>query len=302
MSKTLHNVVYPPLPLEAWEQTKNTLHLFIQIVGKIRLGLFPKTNHWWHAPLYISTRGLTTRPVPYGEIMFEIEFDFIHHVLSIRTSSGKLEMIELSGTSVAEFYRNVIDTLSELGIDVTIKAIPYDNVSKEAFASNQLKAEYEPHYVQRFWQVLTLVNIVFERFRARYTGKSTPVHLFWHHLDLVVTRFSGKPAPVKEWPSNVEREAYSHEVISFGFWAGDERVREAAFYAYMYPEPVALRKQSLQPAAAIWNTDPGYAMAFLPYAAVQQSKNPSQSIMNFLQSVYQAGCACSDWDAEGFKL
>lgn len=302
MSKILDEAAYPPLPLESWEDTKKTLHLFIQIVGKIRLSLFPKSNHWWHVPLYISTRGLTTRPVPYREMMFEMEFDFIHHVLSIRTSHGKLEMIQLSGISVAEFYRNVIDTLSELGVDVKIKAIPYDIVNKEPFENNHLKAEYDPQYVQRFWHILIAVSTVFERFRAMFTGKSTPVHLFWHHLDLVVTRFSGKPAPIKEWLSNVEREAYSHEVISFGFWAGDELVREAAFYAYMYPEPEALTKQPLQPEAAVWNTDPGYAMAFLPYAAVQQSQNPSQSIMNFLQSSYEAGCACSDWDTDAFKL
>jgi len=296
------HTTYPPLPLEEWEETKKTLHLYIQIIGKIRLALFPKTNHWWHAPLYVSTRGLTTRPVPYHGMMFEIEFDFIHHVLSIRTSDGELELINLDGMSVSKFYRNVICTLLKLGIDVEIKAIPYDNISKEPFESNHFDAMYDKEYVNRFWRILVLVGSVFERYRAMYAGKSTPVHLFWHHLDLVITRFSGKRAPEREWPTNVEREAYSHEVMSFGFWAGDEVVREAAFYAYVYPQPEALTDQQLEPEAAVWNTDPGYAMAFLSYESVRQSQNPSQTIMRFLESAYQAGCACSDWDFKSFDL
>ncbi len=302
MDNEKNNVMYPPLPLEVWESTKNTLHLYIQIVGKIRLALFPKTNHWWHVPLYLSTRGLTTRPVPYSGMLFEMEFDFIHHVLSIRTSKGELELIDLNGPPISKFYNDVINTLLKLGIEVSINTVPYDNVSKESFESNHSEVDYDREHVTRFWRTLVMVGSVFEQFRAMYTGKSTPVHLFWHHLDLVVTRFSGSRAPEKDWPSQVEREAYSHEVMSFGFWAGDTVVREAAFYAYVYPEPEALTEQYLEPAAAVWNTDPGYAMAFLPYESVRQSQDPNQTIMHFLQSAYQAGCACGDWDCRAFEL
>ncbi len=302
MTENSRSCSYPSLPLEAWEETKKTLHLYMQIVGKIRLMLFPKMNHWWHAPLYISARGLTTRPIPYHERLFEIEFDFIYHVLSIKTSNGELELISLNGMSVSQFYHNVMSTLLKLGIDVKIRAIPYDNISKEPFDSNYADIQYDKEYVNRFWRILVLVSIVFEEYRARFMGKSTPVHFFWHHLDLVVSRYSGKLVPQREWPSNVEREAYSHEVMSFGFWAGDEVVREAAFYAYVYPEPEALTEQRLEPKTAVWNTDPGYAMAFLPYESVRKSQNPSETIMRFLESAYQAGCACGEWDCKAFEL
>ena len=302
MDKEIQRCAYPPLPLEEWEETKNILHLYIQVVGKIRLALFPKMNHWWHATLYLSTRGLTTRTIPYQDRLFEIEFDFIYHVLSIKTSKGEHEQIELNGMPVSQFYREVFDALSKLGIDVKILALPYDNISKVPFENNHTDVRYDKEYVNRFWQVLVLVSLVFEKFRAEYTGKSSPVHLFWHHLDLVVTRFSGKRAPDKQWPTNVEREAYSHEVISFGFWAGDDVVREAAFYAYMYPEPEALMDQRLEPEAAVWSDAPGYAMAFLPYEAVRQSRDPASAVMSFLESVYQAGTSCGGWDVKNTAL
>ncbi len=302
MTEDSRSCSYPSLPLEAWEETKKTLHLYIQIVGKIRLMLFPKMNHWWHAPLYISAGGLTTRPIPYHGMLFEIEFDFIHHVLSVKNSNGELELIDLNGMSVSQFYRNVMSSLLKLGVDVEIKAIPYDNISKEPFDSNHANTQYDKEYVNRFWRILVLISAVVDKYRARYTGKSSPVHRFWHHLDLVVSRFSGRPAPQREWPSNVEREAYSHEVMSFGFWAGDEVVREAAFYAYVYPEPEALIEQRLEPETAVWNTDPGYAMAFLPYESVRKSQNPDETIMRFLESAYQAGCACGGWDCKAFEL
>ncbi|VAW73503.1 Ava_C0101 and related proteins, partial [hydrothermal vent metagenome] len=302
MDREIQHSGYPPLPLEAWEETKNTLHLYVQVIGKIRLALFPKMNHWWHATLYLSTRGLTTRTIPYHDGLFEIEFDFIHHVLSIKTSKGEHEQVELNGISVSQFYREVFDALSKLGIEANILAVPYDNVSKVPFENNHVDVRYDKDAVHRFWQVMVAVSSVFERFRAEYTGKSSPVHLFWHHLDLVVARFSGKRAADKEWPSNVEREAYSHEVISFGFWAGDDVVREPAFYAYVYPEPEGLMEQRLEPDAAVWSTAPGYAMAFLPYEAVRQSSDPGQAVMSFLESVYQAGTSCGGWDVKSFAL
>lgn len=302
MDNSIQTSLYPSLELDKWEETKKTLHLFIQIVGKIRLALYPKSNHWWHVPLYVSVRGLTTRPIPYKDTIFEIEFDFIHHVLSIRTSEGHHELIKINNVSVSEFYKSVFSTLKSLGINVDINDLPYDNESKIPFEENYTNNQYDAEYVNRFWRVLVLVNSVFEKFRAKYTGKSTPVQLYWHHLDLVVTRFSGNKAPEREWPTNVEREAYSHEVISFGFWAGDENIREPAFYAYMYPEPDGLERQKIKPDEAIWNTDPGYAMAFLPYEVVRLSDSPEDKILEFLDSVYAAGCSISDWDSSEYEM
>jgi len=302
MDSSIKTPLYPSLDLDKWEETKKTIHLFIQIIGKIRLTLCPKANHWWHAPLYVSVRGLTTRPIPYGDKVLEMEFDFIHHVLSIKTSDGHHELIKINNVSVSEFYKSVFKTLKGLGIELSINAIPYDNESKIAFEENHINDQYDAEYVNRFWKILVLVNTVFERFRAKYTGKSTPVQLYWHHLDLVVTRFSGNLSPERSWPTNVEREAYSHEVISFGFWAGDENIREPAFYAYMYPEPEGLEKQKIKPNEATWNTDPGYAMALLPYEAVRLSESPESKIMEFLDSVYEAGCSISDWDSGKFEM
>ena len=302
MDNNVRTNLYPSLELDKWEKTKKTLHLFIQIIGKIRLALYPKSNHWWHVPLFVSVRGLTTRPIPYGDTIFEIEFDFIHHVLSIRSSHGHHELIKIDNASVSEFYKSVFATLDSLGINVDINDLPYDNESTLPFSENLIDYHYNAEYVNRFWKVLVLVNSVFEKFRAKYTGKSTPVQLYWHHLDLVVTRFSGNKAPEREWPTNVEREAYSHEVISFGFWAGDENIREPAFYAYMYPEPDGLECQKIKPDEAIWNTDPGYAMALLPYEAVRLSASPEAEIMEFLESVYSAGCGISDWNSSEFEM
>lgn len=302
MDMPVTSKLFPPLPLDEWEDTKITLHLLTQIVGKIRLGLFPKTNHWWHAPLYVSPRGLTTRPIPYGDMLFEIEFDFIHHVLAIRTSDGANELIPLRGCTVSQFYRNLMCRLADLGIQVKINAVPYDNVSKEPFETDILHASYDERYVNRFWRILVQVGAVFEQFRARYIGKSTPVHLFWHHLDLVVTRFSGDAAPEHTWPNRVDAEAYSHEVISFGFWAGDEVIREPAFYAYMYPEPQGLAEEPLEPPGAVWNTERGFSMAFLPYERVRTAENPKEQIFAFLESAYQASVRRGGWNTASLEL
>lgn len=302
IEESVTDTLFPDLPYDEWVATKNTLHLYAQIIGKIRLGLFPKTNHWWHAPLYVSTRGLTTRPIPYKDILFEIEFDFIHHVLSIKTSTGQNELVPLNNLSVSQFYRNVFCTLADLGIDVKILALPYDNVSKEPFETDHTHASYDKEYVNRFWRILVQVGSVFENFRSLYIGKSTPVHLFWHHLDLVVTRFSGNAAPEMDWPNNVDKEAYSHEVVSFGFWAGDDAIREPAFYAYTYPEPEGLAQEVLRPQGASWNTDRGFSMAFLPYEIVRNSDNPKGTIMEFLESAYQAAVIRGQWDSESLKL
>jgi len=293
----------PELPLDKWESSKNTLHLFLQIVGKIRMALFPKMNHWWHVPLYVSCRGLTTRPIPYDERMFDISFDFIDHQLQISCSDGRSESFSLQGQSVASFYQSLFDILNTLDIRVSIIAKPYDvSFSTIPFAEDTQHASYDPVWIEKYWQTMSFVNSTFEEFRGRFVGKSTPVHLFWHHTDLALTRFSGKRGPVMEGRSKADQEAYSHEVISFGFWVGDEVVREPAFYAYMYPEPENLTDEKLKPGAAHWNTDFGYSMAFLPYETVRTDNKPQQILLTFLQNAYEVCAKRAHWDIERFKL
>lgn len=302
MSVDFKNSLFPPLPIEEWEDTKNTLHLFLQIVGKIRLRTFPKKNHWWHVPFYVSTRGLTTGPIPYGTILFEMDFDFIDHGLCIKTSDGSSPVLPLENMSVADFYKSVFSLLSDLGIDVNIWAVPYDvpALSTEPFPTDHSHASYDKEYVYRMWRILALVDSIFQVFRGRFIGKSTPVHLFWHHFDLALTRFSGRPASVREGANLVEREAYSHEVISFGFWAGDENVREPAFYAYAYPVPEGLYDEPLKPKEAFWNAQAG--MALLMYNDLRKAESPKQMVLDFLESAYHAGAKTANWDVQAFEL
>ena len=302
MTSTSEQLLFPALPLEEWEQSKITLHLYTQIVGKVRLALFPHKNHWWNVPLYVSGRGLTTRTIPFEDRVFEITFDFISHKLVITCSDGAEREISLfDGLTVAEFYEQFFAKLEELGITVQIKATPYDVPGNtEPFPTDRKNHSYQKEYIHRFWQILVQVDSVFQEFRGRFIGKCTPVHLFWHHLDLALTRFSGKKGPEREGISRVEREAYSHEVISFGFWAGDENVREPAFYAYSYPVPEGLMDEPLKPAEATWNEEAG--MALLMYNDVRSSASPRQSILDFLESVYQAGANRAGWDVEAFDL
>jgi len=297
------NLLFPPLPIEEWEDTKNTLHLFFQIVGKIRLSLFPKTNHWWHVTLYLSPRGITTRPIPYVNITFEIEFDFIDHKLVIKTSDGKVKSFDIDTLSVSDFYKSVFSTLSDLGIDCSIKPVPYDvPFSNTPFESDTEHSSYDKEYVSRYWRIMIQINSVFEEFRAGFTGKSTPVHLYWHHADLAVTRFSGKRAPDLEGGTAADREAYSHEVISFGFWAGDDSVRAPAFYSYTYPEPEGLSGEPLMPEQAVWNTEGAGAMAVLMYDDVRVSDDPIQAILDIMESAYSAGSKLADWNVRGLEL
>ncbi len=294
--------IFPPLPIEEWEDTKNTLHLFFQIVGKVRLTLFPKMNHWWHVTLYLSPRGMTTRPIPYQDMVFQIDFDFFDHKLLIQTSTGDERSFSLENISVSDFYAKLMDYLEDLGIEVKIKADPYDvPFSKEPFQSDKEHSAYDGEYVRRYWQILMQVNSVFEEFRGKFIGKSTPVHLYWHHADLAVTRFSGKKAPDFEGGTAADKEAYSHEVISFGFWAGDDKVRAPAFYSYTYPEPEGLAEQPLSPKEAFWNTDNG-AMAVLMYDDLRKHDNPQAVLLDYLESAYEAGVRCAGWNADEFEL
>ena len=293
---------FPPLPLSEWKPTKNTLHLYLQIVGKIRLSLFPRQNHWWHVPFYVSPGGLTTRPIPFNFGNFQIDFDLIEHKLKITTSDGERRSFDLqNGLTVAEFYKSVFENLSELGIETKIRAVPYEAPSTTPFAEDTENKSYDKEYIEKFRRVLVTVNDIFEEFRGRFTGKSTPVHLFWHSFDLALTRFSGKPAAVSEDAGKVEREAYSHEVISFGFWAGDDNVPAPAFYSYTAPEPENLTGEKLEPETAMWNTDKG-AMAILMYDDARNTDKPRETILKFLESAYQAGAKRADWDTEKFRL
>ncbi len=295
--------IFPPLPIEEWEDAKNTFHIFMQIVGKIRLTLFPKKNHWWHVTLYLSPRGITTRPIPHGDIIFEIEFDLIDHELHIKSSDGRIESFGIEGLTVSEFYANLLSSLFGLGIDVSIRPFPYDlPFSKIPFQSDDQHSAYDAEYVNRFWRILLNVNSVFEEFRGRFIGKSTPVHLFWHHADLALTRFSGRPAPPMNGGTAADREAYSHEVISFGFWAGDENVREPAFYSYTYPEPEDLADEPLHPEGAYWNTDGGNSMALYMYNDMRKSDDPKRSLLEFLESAYRAGAKKANWEIEKLEL
>lgn len=290
----------PPLPLEDWEDTKETLHLFLQIVGKIRLKTHPKLNHWWHVTLYPSSHGVTTRRIPYGGADFEVSFDFLEHTLTVARCDGKECSFALPGLSVADFYDKVFAALTELGIDVRIHAVPYDRPYTTPFAKDTEHRTYDSDKVHAYWRALTQIASVFEEFRGRFLGKSTPVHLFWHSFDLALTRFSGKKAPPLQGGSKADREAYSHEVISFGWWAGDDKVREAAFYAYTAPEPTDIQSMPLEPAAALWNDVGGSHMAFLPYDAVRTSPDPRATLLAFLESAYQAGAQKADWPIDEF--
>jgi len=293
----------PELPLDKWESTKNTLHLFLQIVGKVRMALFPRMNHWWHVPLYVSCRGLTTRSIPYEGRMIDISFDFIEHKLYVSCSDGRSEFFSLQNISVAEFYGSLMAILKQLGVNVSIIARPYDlPFSSIPFAQDTEHASYEAKWIVKYWKTMSFVNATFEVFRGRFLGKSTPVHLFWHHADLALTRFSGKKGPLIEGRSRADQEAYSHEVISFGFWVGDDVVREPAFYTYVYPEPENITNEKLTPDSARWNTDFGYSMAFLPYETVRMAEKPEQALLDFLQNTYEVIAKRADWDIESFKL
>lgn len=291
------------MPLEEWRPTKDTLHLFLQIVGKIRLKTHPRQNHWWHVPLYVSPRGLTTEAIPYSGEDFEIEFDFFDHRLNIRHSSGATEDFALyDGLTVADFYNSVFSKLSKLGIKPKIWAVPYEAPSTTPFPENTAYSSYDKEYVERFHKILVAVDDILKEFRGRFMGKSTPVHLFWHSFDLALTRFSGNTAPVRDGAGIVEREAYSHEVISFGFWFGDDKVPAPAFYSYTAPEPKGLADEPLEPASAKWQDSNGSHLALQMYDDVRTAADPRETVLTFLESAYQAGAKLAGWDTESLSL
>ena len=292
---------FPDIPLEAWRPTKNTLHLYCQIVGKIRLAMHPRMNHWWHVPLYVTPRGLSTRTIPYAGGNFEIEFDFHDHQLVIKTSDGKVEDFALyDGLTVADFYNSLFLNLSKLGIEPNIKPLPYEAPSTTPFADDTENGSYDKEHVERFHQTLVTVDRILNEFRGRFCGKSTPVHMFWHSFDLALTRFSGRRVTPRDGAGMVEREAYSHEVISFGFWLGDDKVPAPAFYAYAAPEPAGLADEPLSPAAAKWADSNGAHLALLMYEDARNSADPHGAVLEFLESAYHAGAKLANWDVGDF--
>jgi len=285
---------WPALPYAEWEKTRDTLHMWTQIVGKTRMALAPLENHWWNVPLYVTPRGLGTSPIPCGSGTFSIEFDLVAHQLLFHRSTGVQHCMRLFPRSVADFYAEYMATLKALGIDVHIYRKPVEFDDTTPFDQDRHHASYDTEYVDRFRRILVESDRVFKQFRARYVGKSSPVHFFWGSFDLAVTRFSGRAAPQKEGVDPVTREAYSHEVTSCGFWPGDRRFPNAAFYAYSAPAPPGLEKEPVRPAPAGWNTQLGEFV--LKYEDARTAASPDQAILDFCQTAYEAGAKLAHWD------
>ena len=294
----MSNHTWPQLVLEEWQDTLATLHMWTQIVGKIRLEQTPLVNHWWNVPLYVSARGLTTSPMTYQDRIFEIEFDFIDHTLRIQCSDGSLATLDLRPQTVADFYEEVMDALHGLGIDVKIWPMPVEIPNPIRFDQDQTHKSYDADYVNRWWRALVSIDDVFKEFRTRFIGKVSPVHFWWGSFDHAVTRFSGRLAPPREGADRITVEAYSHEVISHGFWPGGNGV-QAAFYAYSAPEPAGLSEQSVKPAAGFYSQD--MKEFLMPYDAVRQSPSPENALMDFCQSTYEAGANLARWDRKALE-
>jgi Family of unknown function (DUF5996) len=291
--------MWPALPYEAWKDTYTTLHLWTQIVGKIRLAQTPWINHSWHVTLYVTPRGLTTSPIPYGEREFQIDFDFIDHALLIQTSDGETRRLALEPRSVAEFYDALMAALAEAGIHVRIYGRPNEVANPIPFREDRAHAAYDADYAQRFWRVLLQADRVFKQFRTRFGGKVSPVHFFWGSFDHAVTRFSGRTAPphpggIPNLPDPVTREAYSHEVSSAGFWPGGSGVDYPAFYSYAYPAPAGFATTPVRPEAAFFHKQLGEFI--LPYDAVRTAPAPDALLLDFLQTTYEAAANAAKWD------
>lgn len=293
---------WPSLLYTDWEPTKQTLHRYAQIVGKIRMSLVPFRNHWWHVTLLPDIRGLSTGPMPYGDREAEIAFDLLGHRLRISTSDGQERVLELGHPApCADFYHGLFAALRELGVEVDIRAEPFDLGDSPGFAQDTIHASYDADAVTRFWRVLAATELVLARFASRFNGKASPVHLFWHSFDLAHARYSGRRAPVIEGADPVTAEAYSHEVIAFGFWPGDERrTPYPAFYSYTAPEPDGLTVGRLEPAEATWQDTGSGSLAILPYEAVRTATDPAATLLAFYQSAYDAGAAAARWDSRSF--
>lgn len=294
---------WPPLPYQDWEPTKQTLHRYIQIVGKIRMALVPSRNHWWHVTLLPSTRGLSTGPMPHAGRDVEIELDLLEHRLLISTSDGQDRTSPLGQRpACADFYHEVFATLEELGVDVAIRPEPFDLGESPAFPDDTLHGSYDADAVTRYWRILAGTHHVLAEFASRFNGKASPIQLFWHSFDLAHSRYSGRPAPVSADADAVTAEAYSHEVAAFGFWPGDERrTPYPAFYSYTAPEPPSIASLSLDPAEAEWQDTGSGHLAILPYDAMRAASDPHRTLLDFYESAYRAGAGSAGWDLEALS-
>jgi hypothetical protein len=302
MRKAEANERWPALPLEAWKDTCDTLHMWTQIIGKVRLALSPYVNHWWHVPLYVTERGLTTSPIPsHGEkgSVFEVHFDFIDHNLLILTSDGMTKALPLIPRSVACFYQEFMAALCTLGIEVTINTLPCEVHSPIRFDQDEVHASYDPVSTQCFWHILVQTDTVLKRYRSCFLGKSSPIHFFWGSFDMALSFFSGRRAPKRLGADHITQEAYSHEVISCGFWPGDDRFLTPAFYSYTAPAPPGIETVSLLPAAAFYSPQLGEFL--LRYDDVRSADSPEQVLLEFFQSTYEAGATLAHWDREALE-
>lgn len=288
---------WPRLPLEAWQETYATLHMWLQVIGKIRLALTPEINHWWHSTLYLTSRGLTTSPLWHGTRIFQIDVDFLDHHVHITTADGEARSIALQARSVADFYRATMEGLQSLDLPVPIWTTPVEVADRTPFEKDNHHAAYDPHYAECCWRILGQAHRVLTEFRGRFIGKSSPIHFFWGSFDLAVTRFSGRPAP--EHPGApylarfVAREAYSHEVSSCGFWPG-AGLGLPAFYAYAYPEPEGYKEAAVEPEGAYYH--PQLREFILPYETLRTAASPDAALLAFAQSTYEAAAILGKWD------
>lgn len=301
---TALQIPWPELPTASWRDSYATLHLWTQIIGKIRLVRSPWLNHSWHVALYVTARGLTTSPIPDGTRSFQIDFDLLDHALRISTSDGATRQFALAGKSVASFYAAVMADLAALGIPTDIDEMPNELPKPIRFSLDHRHASYEPESVRRFFQILVNVDSVFKQFRTGFLGKASPVHFFWGSFDLAVTRFSGRRAPrhpggVPHLADEVACEAYSHEVSSGGFWPGSGAIDYPAFYSYAYPEPAGFRGTKVRPGAAFFSESLGEFI--LPYDAVRTAAAPDQALLEFLQSTYEAAANAAKWDRDALE-
>jgi len=294
---------WPALPLAQWKETYGTLHMWTQIVGKIRLALAPLVNHWWNVTLYVTPRGLTTSAMPYNDRLIRIDFDFIDHMVLIETTDGSTKSISLRPRSVAEFYQEMMAAIGSLGMPVKIWTTPVEVPDRTPFENDHKHATYDPEYAQRVWRIMAQASRVFTEFRSRFIGKVSPIHFFWGAFDLAVTRFSGRTAPSHPGVPNCGRfvavEAYSHEVSSCGFWPGGGPVNEPSFYAYAYPEPQAFKDYPVKPPEAFYHT--GMGEFLLPYDVVRNAKSPDEVLLSFMQTTYEAAATCAKWERRALE-
>jgi hypothetical protein len=291
--------LWPALPYESWVDTKNTLHRWTQVVGKIRMTLTPLVNHWWNVPLYVTARGLTTSEIPYGDRWFDMEFDFIAHVLRVRVSDGAEHDIPLAARSVADLHDEVFSVLKSVRIQCDIWTTPVEIDNPIPLDRDQHHRSYDRDAVERFWRILALTNAAFMKFRAEFVGKCSPVHFFWGSFDLAVTRFSGRPAPPNPAADAITREAYSHEVSSVGFWPGDNRLEKASFYAYAAPEPAGFRDAAVRPAAAYYH--PTLGGFYLDYDELRSAADPEATLLDYCRSTYEPAAEKGGWDRSALE-